>query len=164
MMAGGAPAERAQETNTKPANKRSLARLAAVQALYQMDVSGTDLPHTLAEFRAHRLGREIDGDQYADADPLYFDSIVKGVVEAQRSLDTEINTVLTDGWPLKRLDLTLRAILRCGAFELHFRRDVPGAVVIDEYVEITHAFFDSDLTRLVNGVLNTILGQARPDG
>lgn len=153
------PAERA----ARPANKRGAARLAAVQALYQMDVGGAMLADVLAEFEAFRLGRELDGEQYRDADPAWFRDLVKGVVAEQRRLDPEIHRSLVAGWPLKRIDTTLRAILRAGAYELMFLPIVPARVVISEYIDVARAFYEADEPRMVNGVLDRIAHLHRPD-
>jgi N utilization substance protein B len=140
----------------KPPNRRTVARLAAVQALYQMDISGLDLPRTLAEFETYRLNGDVEGEKLAKADPNFFRMIVTGVVDDQVRLDREIDRVLAEGWPLTRIDATLRAILRAGAFELMLRPEIPFRAAINEYVELAHAFFDDDLSRMVNGVLDTI--------
>ena len=146
----------------RPANRRGAARLAAVQALYQMDLGGTTLPEVLAEFEAHRLGQEVDGDIYRDADAAYFRDIVSGVVRDQRTLDPAIHQALTPGWPLPRIDATLRAILRSGAHELTSRSDVPARVVITEYVDVARAFYDADVAGMVNAVLDKLAHAARP--
>ena len=147
----------------KPANQRGAARLAAVQALYQMDVGGTGVLEIIAEFEAHRLGQEIDGDTYLKADPSWFRSIVSGVVRDQRGLDPMIGAALQDDWALSRLDSTVRAILRAGTFELKERKDVPVAVIVTEYVEIAKAFFEDEEPKLVNAVLDRIARQVRGD-
>jgi N utilization substance protein B len=145
------------KAEVKPANKRGVARLAAVQALYQLDMSGNHVQEVMTDFRENRLGSEIDGDQYRDADADWFDLIVKGVVKRQLELDPEIHSVLTDDWPLSRIDSILRAALRAGAFELMDRKDVPVAVVINEYVDIARAFFEDDEEpKLVNAVLDRL--------
>ncbi|WP_102957959.1 transcription antitermination factor NusB [Mangrovicella endophytica] len=148
----------------KPANKRGAARLAAVQALYQMDVGGTGLLETVAEYEAYRLGREIDGDTYRDADAAWFRDIVSGVVRGQTALDPLIHSSLPQDWPLSRLDTTLRAILRAGAYEVMSRKDVPVAVIINEYLDVTRAFYEEDEPRLVNGVLDRISRRIRGEG
>lgn len=140
----------------KAANQRGAARLAAVQALYQMDLGGATLPEVIAEFEATRLGKEIDGAQYRDADVAFFRDVVSGVVRDQRSLDPAIHSRLAGDWPLPRIDATLRAILRCGAYELASRRDVPARVVISEYVDVARAFFDADAAGMVNAVLDAL--------
>ncbi len=147
---------------SKAANQRGAARLAAVQALYQMDLAGVTLPEVIAEFEAHRLGKEIDGDQYRTADPIFFREIVGGVVDDQRDLDPRIDAALVAGWPLVRIDATLRAILRSGAFELTRRKDIPARVVISEYVDVAKAFFEGEVPSMVNAVLDTFARQARP--
>jgi N utilization substance protein B len=145
----------------KPANQRGAARLGAVQALYQMDLGGATLPDVLAEFEAHRLGKEVDGDQYRDADAAYFRDIVGGVVTHQRELDPTIDAALAAGWPLARIDATLRAILRSGAFELAHRNDVPGRVIITEYVDVANAFYEGEVPAMVNAVLDTLARKLR---
>lgn len=147
----------------KQANKRGSARLAAVQALYQMDVVGTGMLEIVAEYEEHRLGKEVDGAQYLEADPQWFRAIVAGVVGEQKKLDPIIHDCLTDDWPLSRLDSTLRAVLRAGAFELVMRPDVPAAVAVSEYVDIAKAFFGADEPKLVNAVLDRIARKCRPE-
>ncbi|MBO0903419.1 transcription antitermination factor NusB [Jiella sonneratiae] len=147
----------------KAANKRGAARLAAVQALYQMDVGGSTLMETVAEYESFRLGREIDGEQYRDADAAWFRDVVSGVVRQQTTIDPLIHTALPTDWPLARLDTTLRAILRAGAFEIRSRLDVPVAVIINEYVDVARAFYAEEEPRLVNAVLDRIARQNRPD-
>ncbi|MEJ0013056.1 MAG: transcription antitermination factor NusB [Bauldia sp.] len=145
----------------RPANQRGAARLAAVQALYQMELGGATLPDVLAEFEAHRLGKEVDGDQYRDADAAYFRDIVGGVVEHQRILDPAVDAALLNGWPLARIDATLRAILRSGAFELEHRTDVPARVIITEYVDVANAFYEGEVPAMVNAVLDTLAKKMR---
>jgi transcription antitermination protein NusB len=151
-----------EKTAPRPANQRGAARLAAVQALYQMDLGGATLPDVLAEFEAHRLGKEIDGELYRHADAAYFREIVSGVVAHQRTLDPAIDSALMSGWPLPRVDVTLRAILRSGAYELAHRSDVPARVVISEYVDVAKAFFEGEVPAMVNGVLDTLARRVRP--
>ena len=147
----------------KPANQRGAARLAAVQALYQMDVGGAGVLEVVAEYEAHRLGQELDGDTYLKADPSWFRSIVSGVVRDQLKIDPIIRSSLQEDWPLSRLDSTLRAILRAGTFEILERKDVPIAVIVTEYVEIARAFFEEDEPRIVNAVLDRIAKEVRGD-
>jgi N utilization substance protein B len=145
----------------RAANQRGAARLAAVQALYQMELAGSTLPEVLAEFETIRLGKEIDGVEYRNADAAFFRDIVSGVVRDQRTLDPAINEALAAGWPLARIDATLRAILRAGAYELAARRDVPPKVAISEYVDVARAFFDGDASGMVNAVLDTLARSLR---
>lgn len=145
----------------KPANQRGAARLAAVQALYQMDVGGAGVLEVVAEYEAHRLGQELDGDTYLKADASWFRSIVAGVVRDQVKIDPVIRSALQNDWPLSRLDSTLRAILRGGTFEILERKDVPIPVIVTEYVEIAQAFFEEDEPKIVNAVLDRIAKQVR---
>ncbi len=147
----------------RPANKRGAARLAAVQALYQMDVAGVGILEVVAEYETYRLGQEVDGAQYLEADAQWFRAIVSGVVEQQKKIDPVIHAALTEDWPLSRLDSTLRAMMRAGAWELIYKRDVPVAVIVSEYVDIAKAFFDSEEPKMVNAVLDRIAKQQRPD-
>ncbi len=145
------------------ANRRGAARLAAVQALYQMDIAGTGLNEILAQFESHWIGQEVEGEQYLPAERAYFRELVQGVIDDQRKLDPMIDTVLQSGWPLKRIEALLRAVLRAGAFELDRKHDVPARVVMSEYVGIADAFVDRDETGMVNAVLNQIARQLRAE-
>lgn len=148
-------------TTKRQANKRGAARLAAVQALYQMDVRGTGVLETVAEYENYRLGGEIDGETYLEADAAWFRGIVAGVVREQKTLDPLIHAVLEKRWTLSRLDTTLRAILRAGAFELRDRKDVPVPVIVTEYVDVAKAFYDTEEPGIVNGVLDALARQVR---
>lgn len=151
---------------------RSVARLAAVQALYQMELSGSGVEAVVREFTDHRFGADPEGEQggeapapenvLADADEAFFAAIVRGVVADQGAIDRAIVRRLAQGWKLDRLDATVRAILRSGAFELSSRTDVPAEVVIDEYVELAKAFFDPTEAGFVNGALDAIARDVRP--
>ncbi|TCL70301.1 transcription antitermination factor NusB [Rhizobium sp. BK251] len=149
------------ERPAKTANQRGAARLAAVQALYQMDIGGAGVLEIVAEYEAHRLGQEIDGETYLKADAGWFRTIVSGVVRDQVRLDPLIASALQDDWALSRVDSTVRAILRAGTFELLDRKDVPVAVIVTEYVEIAQAFFAEEEPKLVNAVLDRIAKQVR---
>ena len=144
----------------KPA-ERSAARLAAVQALYQMEVSGKGVVDALAEFEAFWIGREVEGVSFKPAENEFFRDILSGVVREQRPIDVKIDAALSAGWPLKRVEAVLRAILRAGAYELMFRKDVPARVVISEYVEVAHSFYAEDEPGLVNAVLDVIAREVR---
>jgi transcription antitermination protein NusB len=152
--------ERGQTSNR--ASSRSAARLAAVQALYQMDMTGIDLTDVIAEFETHRLGKEVEGCQYRDAEASFFRDLVEGVVREQLRIDPVVDKQLAEGWRLTRVDSTLRAILRSGAYEILVRGDVPARVVISEYVDIAHAFFGEDEPKVVNGILDRLSHKARP--
>jgi transcription antitermination protein NusB len=154
---------RAAATESRKANKRGAARLAAVQALYQMDLAGTGVNEILAEFESHWLGGDVEGDQYRPAEAAFFRDIVCGVVREQTRLDPQIDAALTRGWPLKRVEAVLRAVLRAGAYELAHRRDVPARVVMSEYVDVASAFVDKDETGMINAVLDQLARELRAD-
>ncbi len=135
---------------------RAAARLAAVQALYQHELEATPLARLLDEFHQHRLGMEVDDDQYAEAETAFFDDIVKGTLARRDEIDTLIAAKLAEGWKLERLDKTMLQILRAGTYELLARADVPTGTAIGEYLDVAHAFFDAREAKFVNGVLDAV--------
>ncbi|MDQ3124587.1 MAG: transcription antitermination factor NusB [Pseudomonadota bacterium] len=141
---------------------RTVARLAAVQALYQMELAGEGVDTVIAEFSNHRFDSDMEGEPLAEADEAYFAEIVRGVVESQRDIDTAVKARLASNWRLERLDSTLRALLRAGAWELRDRQDVPREIVIDEYVELAKAFFDDAEAKFVNAALDGVARDVRP--
>ncbi len=143
---------------------RSAARLAAVQALYQMDIAHTPVKTVIEEFTAHRFGHEVEGHVYNELDEDFFKAIVEGVVAGQTAIDRAIAGLLAQGWRLSRLDSILRAILRAGAYELMQRPDVPAKVTINEYLDVAHAFFENgEEPGVVNGVLDKLARRLRPE-
>ncbi len=141
---------------------RSAARLAAVQALYQMEISGTDWQAVRREFEDHRLGAEIEGDQYREADVELFRDILKGVVARQAAIDQLTDRALVEKWPLGRIDATLRAVFRAAGHELTARPDIPPKVSIGEYVDVTKAFFSvGKEAKFVNAVLDHMAHEVR---
>ena len=153
----------APKTLDKKANRRGAARLAAVQALYEMDIAGAGINDIFAEFESHWLGNEVEGDKYLPAEAAFFKDVVAGVVRDQNRLDPILDDALNRGWPLKRIDAILRAVLRAGAYELEHRKDVPARVVVKEYVDVANAFVDGEETGMVNAVLDQVARQFRAD-
>jgi N utilization substance protein B len=141
-----------------PKQARSVARLAAVQALYQMEVSSVGAEAVIREFAEHRFDRSAEEDDapLATADEAFFADLVRGVVEHQKAVDAAVAKKLATGWRLDRLDATARAILRAGAYELAYRPDVPLEIVIDEYVELAKAFADPAEAKFVNAALDGV--------
>jgi N utilization substance protein B len=143
---------------------RSAARLGAVQALYQMDLAATDVGDVLAQFSSRVAGHNFDNGDCGEADFKHLRSVVEGAVREQALLDPILDKILDKDWPLHRLDATVRAILRAGAYELAFMEKVPARVAISEYVDVADAFFDGgDEPRFINGVLNALARQRRPE-
>ena len=140
---------------------RSAARLAAVQALYQLEMEGTAIAPLLHQFHEHRLGATIEGATYAEAEQSFFDDVVRGVDARRAEIDALIVGKLAKGWSLERLDRPMRAILRAGTYELIARPDVPAASVITEYVDVAHAFYDKKESGFVNGLLDAIAKETR---
>lgn len=141
--------------------RRSAARLAAVQALYQRQMEGTPLARLLDEFHQHRLGQEIEDAQYVSAEVEFFDDVVSGVVAREEEIDALLAERLTSDWRLDRLDKTLLQILRAGTYELLARPDIPAGTTISEYLDVAHAFFEKGDTRIVNGVLDAVAKTVR---
>lgn len=159
------------QTTVRP---RSRSRLAAVQALYQMDLAGTDLNEVIEDFTQLRFAAApppgpddvVDADAndtLIGADSQYFAELLRGVVRRQRDIDPLVETQLATGWRLARVDSILRATLRAGAFELLERTDVPGRVIISEYVDVAKAFFHNDEPKVVNGVLDGLARRLRTE-
>jgi N utilization substance protein B len=140
---------------------RAVARLAAVQALYQREMEASPISRLLNEFHQHRLGREIEDAQYAEAEVEFFDDVVRGVDARQEEIDAHLSERLAQGWTLARLDKTMLQILRAGAYELIARPDVPTASAISEYIDVAHAFFDAREAKFVNGVLDAVAKAVR---
>ena len=144
---------------------RAVARLAAVQALYQYDMEGTQLPRLLDEFHQHRLGGEIDDEVddtlYAEAEGAFFDDLVGGTIARRDEIDELIAGKLAEGWKLARLDKTMLQLLRVGTYELLARADVPTGAAINEYIDVARAFFDTRDAKFVNGVLDAVAKAVR---
>ncbi len=153
---------RACPVSSLPANTaRSAARLGAVQALYQREMGGDAVAKLLHEFHSHRLGQEIEGADYAEADPALFDDLVTGVAARQDELDALITAALATGWTLDRLDKPMKALLRAATYELLARADITAATVINEYIDISHAFHAEKDAKFVNGLLDTVARRVR---
>lgn len=143
--------------------KRSAARLAAVQALYQMEIAAKGLNEVFAEFESFWMGREIEGEQYKPAEGKLFRLLVNGVLNEQIEIDRKVDQLLADGWPLKRIEAIMRAVLRAGAYEVMFRPDTPIRVAISEYVDIASAFLERDEVGMINAVLDRLAKETRGD-
>jgi len=146
---------------SRSGNARSAARLAAVQALYQREMSGQALAPLLAEFHAHRLGAEIEGVRFREADVDFFNDLVTGVDARMDEIDALVTANLAEGWALDRLDRPMRQILRAGAYELLARADVPTSAIINEYVDVAHAFYDEREAKFANALLDSAARKVR---
>jgi len=140
---------------------RTAARVATVQALYQMDMAGTDINAVIDEFVRLRFPRAPGDEAAAGADPAFFADLLRGVVRRQREIDPLVDQQLAEGWRLARVDAIVRAILRAGIFELMERTDVPARVVINEYINVAHSFFSEEEPKVVNGVLDKLARRLR---
>ena len=146
----------------KKSDLRSAARLAASQALYQMEVAEKGLNDILAEFEAHWIGQEIEGDAYNPAELAFFRDVVSGVLRDQTPIDRGLDATLAEGWPLRRVEALMRAILRAAYYELRDRTDVPARVVVTEYVDIAAAFYGPEECGMINAVLDALARRTRP--
>lgn len=144
-----------------PHQRRSATRLAAIQALYALEVSGGEIDGVLADFIERRWSPSDGSSVSSRPDEAFLRALVEGVVACGPKIDVAIEGALTGGWTLSRLEILLRAILRAGAFELCAQPDVPTKVIINEYLEITHAFFAGKEPSLVNAVLDRLAGRFR---
>jgi N utilization substance protein B len=148
--------------------RRRAARFGAIQALYQAELSGVDIEQVIAEFQAHRLAdllEPLEGSEPPPAvDRAWFAALAQGAWRRTAELDPMIEATLAEGWTLLRAGYLLRACLRAGAYELAARPDVPVRVVINEYVELAHAFLSRDEAGFINAVLDRLAGQLRPEG
>ncbi len=149
----------------KPKEKgrsRSASRLAAVQALYQLASTDEAVPAlVVSEFRAWRLGKEVDDVAYAPADEALFSDIVMGAWERRFVVDAHIEAALTGTRTIDRLERLVLAVLRAGTYEMIARPDVPTPVVINEYMDVAHAFFTGKEPAFVNGILDNVSRQVR---
>jgi N utilization substance protein B len=153
--------KRSERLSGRERRARTVARLAAVQALYQMEIAGAGAEAVIREFCDHRFDADLEGERLAEADEAFFAELVRGVVSEQKEIDGAIAHRLAQGWRLERIDSTLRAILRAGGFELLRRPDVPTEVAIDEYVEVAKSFFEGPEPGVANGVLDGIAKDVR---
>lgn len=147
----------------RSAKGRRSARLACVQALYHMEISGADANDVIEEFISYWFGTNAGEAGRGKADIAHFAGVVRGVVVTQEEIDNLINAALSGEWALKRLDKTLCALLRAAAYELTARSDIPARVVMDEYVEIAHAFFEGSEPSFANGVLDHVARAVRAE-
>lgn len=136
--------------------RRHMARLAAVQALYQAEITGQRPAAVVLEFHKHRRGEVIDGVSFQDLDEDLFNELVVAVSQEPEALDALLSQVLSADWPVGRLERLLRIILRLGAYELRSRPKVPVGVVINECLDLAHAFYDGKEPGMVNGVLDRL--------
>jgi transcription antitermination protein NusB len=143
------------------AARRAGARLAAVQALYQMEQTEQSARSVVADFMEDRLGLNDEGEPVEEADPDIFRSIVLGVVDRQDAIDAAIMKRLAQGWKIERLDATSRAILRAAVYELIAEIGLPSQIILDEYVSIAHAFFEGAEPKFINGLLDAVARDVR---
>jgi N utilization substance protein B len=143
------------------AARRAGARLAAVQALYQMEQTEQSARSVIADFMEDRLGLNDEGEPVEEADPDIFRAIVEGVVDRQEVIDAAIMKRLAQGWKIERLDATSRAILRAAVYELIAEISLPSQIILDEYVSIAHAFFEGAEPKFINGLLDAVARDVR---
>jgi transcription antitermination protein NusB len=158
------PARAARSGPGESGRRRTASRLAAVQALYQIDLTGVSPATAIIEFTRHNLGGNAPDESFGDADDQLFAELVEGTAARREDIDRGLSSALTPDWPLERLEVILRAILRAAVYELLARPDVPARVIISEYLDIAHAFFAGKEPGLVNGVLDRLARSIRSEG
>ncbi len=140
----------------------SAARLAAVQALYQAEITGAPLDSVILQFREFRRGGVLDDNETPiKPDQALFAELVRGAHARSREIDAMLGAALRETWPLERVELLLRCILRAGVYELLVRRAVPARVAISEYVDLADAFFDSAECGMANAILDGLARRLR---
>lgn len=156
-----APEMKGKTLSARDKQARTVARLVLVQALYQMELTGQGVETIVREFSDFRFDGDLEGEPLGEGDIDFFSDGLRTVVKEQSMIDSAISDRLASGWRLERIDTTLRAILRSGAWELKFRKDIAKEVVINEYVEIAKAFFGETEAKFVNGALDGIARDVR---
>ncbi len=145
---------------------RTSARVAAVQALFQVEQMQSSAERVIDEFVRHRLGAEpgsgFEDGRTPDANVPLFARIVRTATIQQDEIDGMLAATLSADWPMERLDPVLRALLRAGAAELWMSDGPPGRVVINEYLDVAHGFFDGEIPNMANGVLDRLARRLRP--
>ncbi len=152
-----------QEPKRTKTKARNGARIAAVQALYQMDLIKSDINEVVAEFSDHRFLEASVEIGHAEVETEFFNDLIRGAVARQLEIDPMIDKQLATGWRLTRLDSILRAILRGATYEMLARQDVPAKAVISAYIDIAHDFFSGEEPKVVNGILDKLARKLRPD-
>lgn len=153
------------EAKPASARKRSAARLAAVQAIYEMDLAGATAEVVIDGFLRGRWKAGLGEAELADLDAAHFAEVIRAVGTRADALDVAIDGALADRLKVDRLEILLRAILRAGGYELSSRPDIPAKVIINEYLDVAHAFFTGKEPALVNAVLDRMAAAlGRDDG
>lgn len=152
-----------QKTESSSNARNTAARLAAVQALYQMKSNHEPVAQVIEEYRQHRLGKPLDELEAVKPDSLLFERILKGIVEHTETVHEMLATALTKDGQQKAVpsEPLLNSILSCGAYELMSHQDIDAPILIDDYLNITHAFYDQGEHKLVNAVLDRIKTMTR---
>jgi len=163
-MAESKPDQPKRAQTAESGRKRTASRLAAVQALYQIDLTGASPATAIIEFTRHNLGGNAPDESFGEADDQLFAELVEGTSARREDIDRGLASALSADWPLERLEVILRAILRAAVYELLARPDVPARVIISEYLDIAHAFFAGKEPGLVNGVLDRLARSIRSEG
>ncbi|WP_343563189.1 transcription antitermination factor NusB [Kiloniella sp. b19] len=159
------PAEKVEKKHKplSPNMRRSMARIAAVQALFQVEFNQASANTVVNEFLNDRVSEDLDGLRLKGLDQSLFLELLKGLMQERELTADMVASVLDKDWTMDRLDPLLRLIMQAGAYEIQLRPDVPARVVISEYVDIAHAYFGNKETAMVNGVLDKLAHARRAD-
>ena len=143
-------------------NKKSSARLFAVQILFEMEINGKKINSILERLTDEYLIEISRLNKTEKADKNHLIKILKGVTKNQKDIDLNINDNLI-GWSLSRIDSVSRAILRSALYELRECNEIPVKVIINEYIEISKSFFQGEESNFINGILDKISKIYRPN-
>jgi N utilization substance protein B len=150
-----------EQPATGDISRRRAARLAAIQALYELSINGGDVEDLIIEHVQNRPGALFANDSFVEVDQDLFADVVRGTCRWRQQVDEKLATLLTGSWSLSRLDRILRDLLACAAYELLYRKDIPVRVVLNEYLDLAHAFFAEQEPGMVNGVLDRLAREVR---
>ena len=155
-----------ESNNEQVKHRRSAARLAAVQALYEIDLVNANINIVIEDFLTNRW-LSSDSNTYSNRDIIEPDkdwliNLVQGVAEGHEKLDSLIKPALNKKWTVERLETIIRVILRSAVFELKNKPNVPASVIINEYLNVANAFFEGPENKLINGVLDRLAKDLRP--
>lgn len=149
-------APRSEKSKHSQFHEKSAARLAAIQALFQIEQAQATADEVIVEFIEHRLGANLIEEKSLKTDRTFFAKLVKGAWDERDTLDPMLEKCLREDWTLERIESVTRAILRAGAFELLHCQDTPIPVIINEYLNLTRSFYGDKEVAFVNGMMDRL--------
>ena len=152
-------------STTKVNLARSVARLSAVQTLYQIKFSNITAEESILQFSSIAPNEKSEdiSEKLHEADEGFYIELVKGTQGLVSKINEILKNSLDDSWPIDRMEILLLTILRCGIYEIISHRDIPPAVLISEYISITDSFFSGNESALVNAILDKLSKELRKE-